>query len=180
MACCITHKGYPMPVVSGLMVWFLLVGALLEGKTADRPPGQPAPLVLTNEHPAGDFMIAPEILVSRPSILALRVTKVVNPTQLGIHLLVYLSVELGSGRPSRVLLGDLGFYPSDRPAGFLLRSSKAFAELKAKGTSTNTARLSLELQRIHPSKPWTNVGITVDPPEWRKTSREAGPPLGLD
>jgi hypothetical protein len=86
-------------------------------------------------------------------------------------LFVYLSYQATSGF-QKILVGNVGFYPPDRPAGFLLRSSRAFAELKRSTTKPSDVRLSLEIKRLHESKPWTQVEITVAPPEWKSEPKE--------
>jgi hypothetical protein len=64
-----------------------------------------------------------------------------------------------------MLVGNASLYPADRPGGFRLRASAAFAKLKA--AKATDLRLVVELKRIHPAQPWTQVEVTVAPPQWR-------------
>ena len=159
----------------------LLGGASARGQSvygeAPKPSAQPTKVVLTNDHPEGVFIIAPEVLAARPPVLALTFTRVVNPAKTSVQMLVYLSYRPGAGAkspaaPVKIPLGNVGLYPPDRPAGFLLRASAAFAKIQAASEKASDVRLQLEMKRIHADKPWTPIEVTVAPPEWRD---EPGP-----
>jgi hypothetical protein len=135
---------------------------------AGQKTGQPASVTLTNTDPVGYFPIDPQTLAAAPPVLEIRVTKVVNPAKTSIQLLVYLFYQPGTGRagPEKILIGDVGFYPPDRSAGFALSTSKAFDQLRATHAKPTNVRLLVELKRIHEPAPWTTVAATVAPPEW--------------
>ena len=157
----------------------LLIGALLlggaraggQGPDSDQNQrrGVPTGVTLTSDRPTGYFPLDAERLASAPPILALRITRVVNPGLTPFEIFVYLSYPPGDGRreAERILIGNFGLYPPDRPAGFLLRASTAFRKLKTTGSKPTEVRLLLEMRRIHPKEPWTTVEVDVAPPEWR-------------
>jgi hypothetical protein len=163
------------PAVRWLLIWALLVpgawagGGKQEG-TAPKPKTL-APLTLTSEHPAGSFALDPKTIASAPPVLAIALTKVVNPGQVPFQVFVYLSYRSKAERsePEKILVGNFSLYPADRPAGFVLRSSTGFSKLKATGAESTGVQLVLEMERIHKGKPWsTPVEVTVAPPEWRE------------
>lgn len=134
---------------------------------------QPASVTLSNNAPSASFPVSDAILQSAPPVLALRVSRVVNPSALAVHLLVYLTYGgQAHASPQKILIGDVGFYPPDRPAGFLLRSSRAFDQLKAVHPHPVDVRLLLELRRLHQTQPWSPVQLTVAPPEWRSAPND--------
>ena len=110
-----------MQLVALGLISVLLLGPLPGAGSPNHATEPPAALLLTNEHPSGDFPIAPETMTAVPPILVLRVKSVSNPSQLGIHLLVYFVIDSRTGGSRKMLLGDVGFYPPDHPSGFLLR-----------------------------------------------------------
>jgi hypothetical protein len=158
--------------VFGLLIGVLLLGAARSRGSAPadagQKPGQPASVTLTNANPSGYFPIDRETLGVAPPVLNIRVTKVVNPAKTAIQLLVFLYYQPGAGRtkPEKILIGDVGFYPPDHSAGFVLSTSKAFDQLKATHEAPTDVRLLVELKRIHERNPWTSVEATVAPPEW--------------
>jgi hypothetical protein len=162
----------------------LLAGVLLsggkstEGQSVHPNAGQaqPEPLELTNSRTTGSFAVSPETLRSAPPVLALRFPRVVNPANTSFAIFVYLSYRPGEGKdaPSvKILLGNGSLYPADRPGGFLLRSSAAFAKLKA--AKATDVRLVLEMKRLHPAEPWSRVEVTVLPPRWQSESSDPHP-----
>ena len=175
--------------VRGLLLWALLLGgasARRQGSDSRAPsqaaptqstrPAQPTQVVLTNEHAEGSFPIAPEILASPPPVLALSIPLVINPEKTPFQVFVYLSYQPGLGakhrvEPVKILLGNVGLYPPDRPGGFLLRASTAFAKLNTASPQPAEVRLLLQMKRIHPTKPWTQVEVTVAPPKWEAEPR---------
>jgi len=161
--------------VHGILIWALFLGGGyargqgLEGRAQGQTPTQ---VTLTNDHPEGSFLIAPEILASPPPVLALAITQVINPNNTAFQLFVYLSYHPGAEEkrspvPAKILVGNVGLYPPDHPGGFLLRSSTAFRKLRAANSNPADVRLLLEMKRIHEGTPWTPVEVTVAPPEWR-------------
>jgi hypothetical protein len=126
--------------VHGLLIWALFLGgACARGQGLDggaQGQTEPTRVTLTNDHPEGTFLIAPEILASQSPVLALTMTQVINPAKTAFQVFVYLSYQPGSEEkyrpaPAKILLGNVGLYPPDRPGGFLLPSSTAFRKLKA-------------------------------------------------
>jgi hypothetical protein len=164
------------PVVSGFLIEALLFGGLLAtGRSQDQQHLTPTPVVLTNDRPTGSFPIGQETLASAPPILALTITKVVDPGQEAMGFFVYLSFRSSASssgannQPAsqKILIGNFSLYPADRPGGFLLRASTAFNKLKAASSKPTDVRLVLEMKRLHETKPWPSVAVTVAPPEWR-------------
>jgi hypothetical protein len=154
----------------------LLAGALLSsaalcgGQQAD--PSQVAPVALTNSQPVVSFAVSPDTLVSTPPVVALSFPHVVNPANTAFSIFVYFSYrssdsasEKPNTPPEKVLVGNASLYPADRPGGFRLRASDAWAKLKA--AKATEVRLVVEIKRIHPTKPWTQVELSVAPPEWQ-------------
>jgi hypothetical protein len=172
--------------VRALLIWALLLGGAHSREQSpgfDQKPPAPTRVTLTDDHPEGFFLIPPEILSSPPPVLALNMTQVVNPAETPFQVFVYLSCRPGSGaarqsKAVKLLVGNVGLFPPDRPARFLLRASTAFRKLKATNPNPADVRLLLEMKRIHETKPWTRVEVTVAPPEWRRedeTGRKASP-----
>ncbi len=161
------------PAVSVIVMAALLIGSgscAAQGGTSRVTPEQPTAITLSNVHPAGEFSLDPQTVAAAPPVLALKVTKVANPADTAFQLFVYLFYQSASGA-QKILVGNVGFYPPDRPAGFLLRSSRAFEELK-NSKAAGEVRLQLEIKRLHEAKPWTPVEITVAPPEWKPEPKE--------
>jgi hypothetical protein len=123
---------------------------------------KPEAATLNPAHPAASFPIERETLASSPPILRVSITKVVNPARTPVGVYVYLSPSQGSGE---TLVGNFALFPPGHPGGFLLGTSKAFAELRERGY-TGEVRLRIELKRIHPAKPWTPLEVRVAPPQW--------------
>jgi hypothetical protein len=158
--------------VSGLLIGVLCLSAARARRNTPADPeqktGQPASVTLTNTDPLGYFPINRETLAAAPPVLKIRVTKVVNPAKTSIQLFVYLSYQPGAGhaKPEKIPIGDVGFYPPDHSAGFVLSTSKAFDQLKVTHAAPTDVRLMVELKRIHEAASWTTVEATVAPPEW--------------
>jgi hypothetical protein len=155
----------------------LLIGALFFGGSG-RTEGQGALLSasqaraeaveLTNNQTTGSFAVSADTLASAPPVVALGFPRVINPANTPFVISVYLSYRPGEGKgeaPLRILLGNGSLYPADRPGGFRLRTSAAFRKLKA--AKARDVRLLLEMKRLRPAEPWSQVEITVRPPEWR-------------
>ena len=128
-----------------------------------------SPLTLTDKLPAASFSLPPDVVASAPAILALSITKVENPGRIGINVFVYLSFPQGS-EGQKILIGNVSLYPSDHPAGFLLRSSTAFQQMKARSATSKSSKVDLliEMSRANEREPWKPVKLVVAPPEWRK------------
>lgn len=167
--------------VSGvLMGTLLLCGIRAGGQSRDsrdeRLAG--AAVTLTNDHPSGSIPLDLETVAQAPRILALTVKKVVNPEKVSLGISVYLTYvppsppSGASDRPrKKSLIGNVSLYPPDHPAGFLLRASGAFRELRAAGaiSKSSDVRLLLEMKRIHEKEPWSQVQLVFATPEWRQT-----------
>lgn len=154
----------------------LLAGALLFGaifvvvQETSRAQNQvpEAQAALTNSRPETSFAVSPETVASSPPMLALSFSRVVNPAQTALQIFVYLSyvsAEKRESPPLRIPLGNVTLYPADRPGGFVVRASGALGKLRA--AKATDVRLVLEMKRIHPAEPWSQVEVTVAPPQWR-------------
>ena len=164
--------------VRSLMISVLLCGSARAGSPAERQSRTHAvlaPITLTNNRTVGYFPLDAETVERAPSVLALNITRVHNPGDTPIQVLVYLSCRPQTGRSElkKILIGNAGFYPPDHAAGVVLRASTAFRELKTARVRPSDVRLLLEMRRIDEAKPWTPVEVTVAPPEWRD---QASPP----
>lgn len=162
-------------VVRGLLAGVLLFGgsSRTEAKGVDPCVGQvrPEPVELTNNQTTGSFAVSADTLASAPPVLALSFPRVVNPANTPFVIFAYLSYRPGEGKdtaPLRILLGNGSLYPADRPGGFRVRTSSAFGKLKA--AKATDVRLVLEMKRLRTAEPWSQVEITVAPPEWRGES----------
>jgi hypothetical protein len=151
----------------------LLVGSLVFGGSVDLSASQvqAESVELTNSQTQGSFAVSPDTLASSPPVLALSFTRVVNPANTPFVVFVYLTYRPGGApraAPRKILLGNGSLYPADRPGGFRLRTSGPFAKLKA--AKATDVRLVLEMKRLHPAEPWSQVEVTVGPPRWRSES----------
>jgi hypothetical protein len=123
---------------------------------------------LTSSHPEATFAVSQDTLTSSPAVLALSFTRVVNPNKTPFLIFVYLSYRPGEKTDilhRRILLGNGSLYPPELPGGFRLRVSAAFAKLKAE--KATDVQLVLEMKRIHPGESWSQLKVTVAPPQWR-------------
>jgi hypothetical protein len=167
-----------MAVVRGLLAGALLfVGVWTEGQPADSDESQvqAEQVELTNSRPTASFTVSADTLVSSPPVLALSFPRVVNPANTPFAVFVYFSYRPGEKAGTalvRILLGNGSLYPADRPGGFRLRASAAFAKLKA--AKATDVRLVVELERLHPAEPWTQVEVTVAAPQWRGENTAQG------
>ena len=165
-------------VVHGLLAMALLFGAIRDkGQQANAGGGQAQTetVDLTNKHPEVSFAVSPDTLADSPHVLALSFTRVINPAGIPFVIFVYLSyrpAEKPGKAPIRILLGNGSLFPADRPGGFRLRTSNAFAKLKA--DKATDVRLVLEMKRLHPSQPWSQVEVTVASPQWRSENTVQG------
>lgn len=126
--------------------------------------------MLSNQQPAGSFPVAPEILASKPPILFVSITRVVNPGMTPFEIWVHLACEDKNGVSGpRVLVGNFSLYPPDKAGGFQLNTADAFRTLN--GKEYGEVRLVVEMRRIHETKPWTPIEVTVSPPVWRSGKR---------
>jgi hypothetical protein len=155
------------PFVSGLLVAVLFFGGARYAVCEEQKPEQAASVMLTSEHPVGSFAIDAETLRSAPPMLALRITNVVNPGRMAFQIFVSLTYRSGTGRTEQIPLGNVGLYPADRPASFVLRASNAFAKVKAAGSEVSDVRVQVEMKRRNEAEPWTAVEVTVATPEWK-------------
>jgi hypothetical protein len=159
-------------IVRGLLVGSLVFGASVELSASQV---QAESVELTNGRTEGSFAVSPDTLASSPPVLALSFPRVVNPANTPFVVFVYLTYRPGEApdaAPRKILLGNGSLYPADRPGGFRLRASAAFAKLKA--AKANDVRLVLEMKRLHPAEPWSQVEVTVAPPQWRSLDSKSG------
>jgi hypothetical protein len=168
------------PAVSGLLIGALLFCGFRAGgqsaESRDQGETKPTPVTLTNDRPTGFFPLDAETLAHAPPILALTITKVVNPGEAGLGISVYLwyrAVAAPGGEREKILIGNFSLYPPDHRAGFLLRASEAFRKLQEAGgvSKVSEVRLLIEMKRIHEKTPWTPVELVVAPPEWREETK---------
>lgn len=169
------------PGLAYLFIGALLVGGLhARGQTASGRVDGKAALTLTNDRPSGFFLVGEKTLANAPPILALTITKVVNPGQAGLDISVYLSFQPAPSsagaveRRDNILIGNVSLYPPDHPAGFLLRVSEAFGKLQAAGavSRSSAVRLLIEMKRVHEGALRTPVELVVGPPEWRSEAHK--------
>lgn len=159
-------------MTKSLFLWLLVCGLSVapyaRAQPAEHPP-ETKPVTLTDKLPTASFPLSSEIVAKGPPILALTITKVTNPERFGINLFVYLSSTQGS-QSQKILIGNVSLYPSDHPAGFLLRSSTAFQQLQVQGAPSKSSRVALliEMKPVHQGEPWKPIELVVAPPEWRK------------
>jgi hypothetical protein len=146
-------------------------------KTAVSPapatsPAMVAAATLTGEHPVGSVPIAAAMLKSGADVLEVAVTKVVNPSQTSVSVLV--SFQVGEKAEARqISIGSFSLYPPDQPGKFLLNAKTALregavADAIAKGQAV---RLVFEMKRTHESKAWTAVELTIAEPTWRAAEK---------
>lgn len=169
--------------VCALLAWGLFSYGSQAGSQVTHAPdkdrGTSASVTLSTAHPMGSFPVGAETLAVAPPILALRIAKVVNPDKTPFGISVYLSYQLGgrekiSVERKRILIGEFGIFPTDRPAGFLLRASHAFDELAAAGSNLkpNKVRLLVEMKRLRDNKPPGQIKVTIASPEWRDEAQK--------
>ncbi|MGP8252067.1 MAG: hypothetical protein ACLQHF_08540 [Terracidiphilus sp.] len=160
-----------------LLYWLLLTAlfagstrqAVCSGRGEEQKGRREANATLTSDHPAGSFKIPPETLRSAPPVVVIQVTKVANPSRTPLQIFVYLSYRStpGQQQAEKIPVGNVGLFPADRPAAFLLRASKAFAQLKATASSATDACVLVELKPLHETDRLTSVEVTVAPPQWK-------------
>lgn len=159
--------------ILGRLIGILLMGLpSLLAQNSVSGTGKPEPatqITLTAERPAAYFPVAPQTIVNQPSTVELKITGIVNPGKTALEISAHLSYRSATGdtTPRKMLIGSFGLYPVDQPGVFQLRSSAAFARLKAATKQPVDVRLLLEMRRLHQSQPWGAVAVTVAQPEWR-------------
>jgi hypothetical protein len=158
-------------VAQTLSAGALFVVALSAVAQQAEPTGtqaRPESIELTNKQTTGSFAVSPDVLASAPPVLGLSFPRIVNPANTPFSIFVHFSYRTAKATgtsPEKMLVGNASLYPADRPGGFRLRASAAFAKLKA--AKATDIRLVVEMKRIHPAQPWTPVEVTVAPPQWR-------------
>jgi hypothetical protein len=131
-----------------------------------------APIVLSNEKPAGSFPVSAATVTSAPAAVDISVTRVSNPDETALGFYVYLEASAVDNQAApRVLVGNFSLYPADRPAGFMLPVAGALDNLKGQSRSMKGVRLILEMRRLHGDAPWKEVEVTIAPPHWRVQSK---------
>jgi hypothetical protein len=154
------------------LVYALLLSAFA-GETPVPAAGSPTEnasksVTITSQNPVGYFPVAPEILASKPPILFVSITNVVNPTQTSLEIFVYLArLQKDDVGGQKVLVGKFSLYPPDKPGGFQLSSSDAFRKLEAGSgvLKAGTVKIAVEMRRIGEGEP--EVELTLTPPQWR-------------
>jgi len=144
-----------------------------EPKAAESPapttsPATVAAATLTAEHPIRSVPIAANVLKSGAEVLEVAITKVVNPSQTSVSVLVSFSVG-EKAEAEQTSVGSFSLYPPDQPGKFLLNAKTALREgavtdAIAKGKAV---RLVFEMKRIDESRAWTAVELTIAEPAWR-------------
>ena len=131
------------------------------------------PVVLTNQQPAGSFPVAREILASKPAIVFVSITRVVNPDITPFEIWVHLSFEnrKSASGEKRILVGNFSLYPPDKTGGFQLNAADAFRTLEEAGKEQGEVRLEVEMRSLHDMKRGTPIEVTISPPVWRKGKR---------
>jgi len=167
--------------VSGILIGTLLLCGIRAGgqsRNSQDERSAVAAVTLTNDRPSGSLPLDLETVAQAPPVLALTVKKVVNPGNVSLGISVYLTYLLPapasgtSERPrKKSLIGNVSLYPPDHPAGFLLRATGAFREIREAGaiSKSSDVRLLLEMKRVHEKQPWSQVELVFAPPEWRQT-----------
>lgn len=168
------------PLLFGLLLAALFAGSALRAVCSgrgqdqgldrhDQKDGQAASATLTSTHPSAFFAISLETLKSAPPVVVIQVTKVANPGRAAFQVFVYLSYRSAPGQEGveKIPIGNVGLFPADRPAGFLLRASKAFAQLKATASSAIDVCVLVELKPRRKTDMLTSVEVTVAPPQWK-------------
>ncbi len=168
------------PALRLMVVWALLHCAIPAGRQGSSAGGRqheaPAPLTLTLEHPTGSFPLSEDIVATAPSVLALQVTRVVNPSQTPVEFFVYINCRAprptgaeNKDQPKKFLVGTFGLFPADQPAGFILRASGAFAQLSAArhGAQTSGARLMIEMKPLRKPRAPAQLEVTIALPQWQ-------------
>jgi hypothetical protein len=167
------------PLLFGLLLAALFAGSALRAVCSgrgqhqgldqhDQKEGQGANATLTSAHPSGFFAISPETLRSAPPVVVIQVTKVANPGGTPFQVFVYLSYRSAPGQElEEIPIGNVSLFPADRPAGFLFRASKAFAQLKATASSAIDVCVLVELKPLRKTDRLTSVEVTVAPPQWK-------------
>ena len=168
------------PALRLMVVWALLPCAIPAGRqgssTGGRQHEASAPLTLTLDHPAGSFPLAEDIVAAAPPVLALQVIRVVNPSQTPVEFFVYIyrrpqrpTGTEKKGQSQKFLVGTFGLFPADRPAGFILRASGAFAQLSVarRGAQKSGARLMIEMKPLRKPRAPVQLEVTIALPHWR-------------
>ena len=165
-------RAHVLWLVHTFLVGFLLWGFVCDGGESPEPgraQEQAGSAELTNDHPEVSLAVPADAVQSAPPVLELHFPRVVNPNKIAFEVFVFLTYRPNGGteaEPARILLGSGSLYPADQPGGLRLRASGAWR--KVKGAKGSDVRLVLEMKRIHPAKPWTQVAVTVAAPEWRE------------
>ncbi len=138
-------------------------------------------ITLSDVQPEARVHIPPELGGKTPQILEIHVQRNDNPSSLPFSLAVYLEVPSpaeGSGRPQRVLVANLGFYPADSNGKFATRVSTPFEQLKRLHSDVNSDSVVvlLQLKRVHENKPWQPIRVTISPLRWKFGSAPAAVP----
>lgn len=171
------------PAFYALVCALLICGSLAgrQGQTGgDKVEKAQSSVTLTSSHPSGSFPVAERTVAAAPAVLVVRVTKVVNPGMASFGIFIYLSgppateaaQEGRLSKPQKFQIGQFSLFPADRPAGFTLRASPAFARLKEAHSKPGGVRLLIELKPLRKTQSIGQVEVTIAPPEWRTESHK--------
>jgi hypothetical protein len=139
-----------------------------ESPTQTTSPATVAAATLTAEHPVASLPVAASVLTSGAEVLEVTVTKVANPSQTPVSVLVSFSVG-EKAKARQISVGSFSLYPPDQPGKFLLNAKTALRERSVADAIANrqAVRLVFELKRTDDSKAWTAVELTIAQPTWR-------------
>lgn len=156
-----------LSIAAAFLIWACISQDKLQGAGGDDQKPVAA-VTLTNHHATGSFPISAETLAQQPAIVEITVSKVVNPAGTPMSVFAYLSRagKKGPAAAERIPVGNFTLYPPDQPGKFMLRASSAFSKLGASSAKPGTIQLVLDLKRVDEAKPWTEVELTLDPPNW--------------
>jgi hypothetical protein len=128
-----------------------------------------AELVLSNMQPIGRIQIPAEIRSTPLPYLEVPVSVISNPERTPFAIFVSLEWR-HQGTVQTIVLGNFTPYPADQTGSFMLRASKGFEKLREMGPNLDgdPIFLLLEMKRVHASKPWTSVRVTIAPVRWRR------------
>ncbi len=154
-----------------------------ESKTSESPSpsatstAAPVPstaATLTAEQPVSSLPVETAVLKSGAEVLEVTITKVVNPSQTPVSVLVSLAVgQKGTSEAQQISVGSFSLYPPDQPGKFLLNAKSALREGPVAYAVANghPIRLVFEMKRTNETKPWTPVELTIAQPTWRAAEK---------
>src|SRR5262249_7651483 len=112
------------------------------------------------------FPIPPGTLVDLPDVLEIAISRIVNEEAMPFSVFAYLSPAHKTGNEVKpALIGNFSPYPPDSSGRIVLPTRSAFRQLQAAGLDpkTHDMELLLEIRRVHESRAWTSISVTVAP-----------------